>query len=103
MNNKHIEEVLDIEKQARNIHDTAVREAQQLPILAEQDAQGIIEKAKVEAQEEARKLVERAQVEEETVRILNASEIKNKQMDGAANKNFDRAVNYILNQVTGLK
>jgi 1,6-anhydro-N-acetylmuramate kinase len=35
----------------------ALREAQQLPILAEQDAQAIVQKALSEAQEEARKLV----------------------------------------------
>ncbi len=33
MNEKHVQQVLEIEKQAQEIHDAAVREAQQLPIL----------------------------------------------------------------------
>jgi vacuolar-type H+-ATPase subunit H len=103
MNEKHIEQVLELERQAQEIHDAAVREAQQLPILAEQDAQAIIGKTVAEAREEARRLVEKAQAEEETARILRESESKNQQMDQAAKKNFELAVNYILNQVIGAK
>ena len=46
MNEKHIQQVLEIEKQAQEIQEAAVREAQQLPILAEQEAQALVEKAK---------------------------------------------------------
>jgi hypothetical protein len=34
MNEKHVQQVMEIEKQAQEIHDIALREAQQLPILA---------------------------------------------------------------------
>ena len=103
MNEKHIQQVLEIEKQAQEIHEAAVREAQQLPIQAEQEAQAMIEKFRVDAQDEAQKLVTHAQADEETSRILADTEEKNKQMDAAAKKNFDRAVNYILDRVVSGK
>jgi hypothetical protein len=45
MNNKYIQQVLEIEKKSQEIHEKAKREAQQLPILAEQEAQALIAKA----------------------------------------------------------
>ena len=101
MNEKHVEQVLEIEKQAQEIHDVAVREAQQLPILAEQDAQAIVQKALSEAQEEARKLVSEAQAEEEVSRILTKADEKNRQVEALVMNNFDKAVTYILNRVIG--
>jgi len=103
MNEKQIQQVLEIEKQAQEIHEAAVREAQQLPVQAEQEAQALIEKARVEAQAEAQKLVTQAQADDETGRILADAEETNKQMEAAAKKNFDRAVNYILERVVGGK
>ena len=35
MNEKHVQQVLEIEKQAQEIHDVAVREAQRLTALGE--------------------------------------------------------------------
>ena len=101
MNEKHVQQVLEIEKQAQEIHDVAVREAQQLPILAEQDAQAILQKALTEAQEEARKLVSEAQSEEEVSHILTQADEKNRQVEALAMSNFDHAVTYILERVIG--
>jgi vacuolar-type H+-ATPase subunit H len=101
MNENRIQQVLEIEKQAQEIHEAAIREAQQLPILAEQESQAVIEKARVAAQQEARELIANAQATEETARILAAAEGKNNQVEALAMSNFDRAVNYILDRVTG--
>ena len=61
MNENRIQQVLEIEKQAQEIHEVALRDAQQLPILAEQESQVVMEKARAGAQEEARQLVANAQ------------------------------------------
>ena len=63
MNEKRIQQVLEIEKQAKTIHEAALHEAEQLPVLAEKEAQALIEKTRQDAQEEARRVVARAQAE----------------------------------------
>jgi len=101
MNENRIQQVLEIEKQAQEIHEIAIHDAQQLPILADQEAQGVIEKVRADAQEEARQIIASAQAKEETVRILLEAEKKNHQVEALAMSNFDRAVNYILDRVIG--
>lgn len=99
MNEERIRQVIEIEKQAQEIHDRAVQEAQQLPILAEQEAQAIIEGARAAAEEEARQILAKAQAGEESARILAQAEEKNRQTATLAKSNFDRAVNFVLNRV----
>lgn len=101
MNEKHIQQVLDIEKRAQEIHDAALKEAQQLPVMAEQEAQALIEKAKAEAQQKAREMISKVQADEESARILSEAEEKNRQFEALAMKNSDRAVNYVLERVIG--
>ncbi len=100
MNENRIRQVLDIEKKAQENYEAALNEAQKLPALAEQEAQEIVNKARTEAQEEARQIVARARAEGEVDRILAEAEEKNRQLEGRAMNNFDRAVNYILDRVT---
>ncbi len=45
MNERNIQQVLKIEEQAQEIHEAAMKEAQQLPLVTEQEAQALIEKA----------------------------------------------------------
>lgn len=101
MNEKHIRQVLEIERQAREIHEAAVREAQNQPLMAEQEAQALIAKARAEAQEEARRLLANAQSEEEVNKILAQAEESNREFEALAMTNFDRAVNYVLDRVIG--
>ena len=101
MDQKRIQQVLDIEKQAQEIHEAALKEAQQLPVTAEQEAQALIEKAKSEAQQQAREMVSGVKADEESARILSEVEEKYKQLEDQAMKNFDRAVNFVLERVVG--
>jgi hypothetical protein len=101
VNEKHIQQVLEIEKRAQEIHEAAMKEAQQLPVIAEQEAQALIEKAQAEAHQEARDMVSKVQADEEGGRILAEIEEKNKQLDATAMNNFDRAVAYVLERVIG--
>jgi vacuolar-type H+-ATPase subunit H len=101
MNEKHIQQVLEIEKQAQDIHETAVREAQQIPVQAEQEAQAMIEKARKDAHQEARQMVSKVQADDESARILAQAEEKNRQFETLAMSNFDRAVAYVVERVLG--
>ncbi len=101
MNENRIRQVLDIEKRAQENYDAALKEAQQLPAQAEQEAQDIVNKARSQAQEEARQIVTRAKAEGDVDRILAEAEEQNRQLEARALSNFDRAVNYILDRVVG--
>jgi vacuolar-type H+-ATPase subunit H len=100
-NRNRIQQVLEIEKQAQAVHDAAVREAEQFPIRAEQDAKALIEKAKAAAEEEARQLIAKAQSEEESARILAQGQEEVRRMEVVAMSNSDRALHYVLDRVAG--
>jgi vacuolar-type H+-ATPase subunit H len=101
MNEKHIQQVLEIEKQAQDIQNSATREAQQLPLLAEQEAQALIEKAQAEAQQKASEMLSDVKADEESARILAEVEEKNRHFEAIAMSNMDRAVAFVLERVIG--
>jgi V/A-type H+/Na+-transporting ATPase subunit G/H len=101
MNEKRIEQVLEIERQAQAILSAATHEAEQLPAHAEQEAQQLIDKARLEAQEEARQMLEKAQAEQETAGILSKADDKNRDIEKLAMKNLDSAVAFVLERVIG--
>ena len=101
MNEKRIEQVLEIEKQAQQILDGAKRDADQLPARAEQEAREMVERARTQAQEEARQMLEKAQSQEETAGIVSKAEEKNRDIEKRATQNLDKAVAYVLDCVIG--
>jgi len=101
MDEKRIQEVLQIEKQAQAIYEAALREAEQLPVLASQESQSLIEKTRVEAEAEAHRLVANAEAKEECARILADAEEKSNRMKGLAMSHMERAVGYVLDRVAG--
>lgn len=101
MDEKLIEQVLQIEKQAQEIHEAAKRDAEQLPLQAEKDAQVILDKARAEAQEEARRIVASAQAKDESARILAEAEERVRATKGLSMSHFERAVGYVLDRVAG--
>ena len=101
MNDKYIQQVLEIEKQAQELLEKAQREAQDLPRAAEQEAQALIDRAKAEAQEEARRIIGGAQSGDQANEVLADVERNNKSIEEKANANFDKAVAYVLERVIG--
>ncbi|HVN16719.1 MAG TPA: hypothetical protein VMT73_13325 [Anaerolineales bacterium] len=101
MNEKRIQQVLEIERQAQELYDKAVQNAQQLPVQAEQESQAILDKARVEAEAEAQQLIAKAEASQETTKILTEAENKNREMEALVMTHFDRAVNYIFDRVIG--
>jgi len=101
MDEKRIQEVLQIEKQAQAIYEAALREAEQLPVLASQESQSLIEKTRIEAEAEAHRLVANAEAKEECARILADAEEKSNRMKGLAMSHMERAIGYVLDRVAG--
>ena len=101
MNEKNIQQVLEIEKHAQEIQEKAKREAQEIPVKAEQEAQALIAKAKLDAQEEARKLVSDAQSADASGGAAAEIASKNSEFEALAKKNFDKAVAFVLERVIG--
>jgi hypothetical protein len=101
LDEKLIQRVLDIEKQAQSIHETALAEALALPVQAEKEAEALIARTRSEAEEEARNLVANAQAKEECAQILSDAEEKIRGAELLSKANFDRAVSYVLARVIG--
>jgi vacuolar-type H+-ATPase subunit H len=101
MNEKHIQQVLEIEKQAQEIQEKAKREAQEIPAKAEQEAQALIAKAKADAQEEARRLIASAQSGGTSTQTIMDDASGNSEFEASAKKNFDKAVALVLERVIG--
>ncbi|NUQ85781.1 MAG: hypothetical protein HUU11_13795 [Anaerolineales bacterium] len=101
MNEKHIQQVLEIEKQAQEIQEKAKREAQEIPAKAEQEAQALIAKAKADAQEEARRLIASAQSDDASTQVAAGNTSRDGEFEASARKNFDKAVAFVLERVIG--
>ena len=101
MDEKLIQRVLEIEKQAQEIHEHALAEALNLPVKAESEAQAIIDKARSEAEEEARKMIAAAGCRDDCDQILAEAEEKIQQAEQLGKLNFERAVRYTLARVLG--
>jgi vacuolar-type H+-ATPase subunit H len=101
MNEKRIEQVLEIERQAQGILDAATQEADQLPARAEQEARELIDRSRSQAQEEARQMVEKARAQDETAAILSQADEKNRESEKLASSNLDKAVAFVLERVIG--
>ena len=101
MNEKHIQQVLEIEKQAQEIQEKAKHDAQAIPAKAEQEAQAIVTKARADAQEEARKMVERAQSSDASTQSASEEASGNSEFEAAAKKNLDKAVAFVVERVIG--
>ncbi len=101
MNEKHIQQVLEIEKQAQEIQEKAKREAQEIPVKAEQEAQALIAKAKADAHEEARKMIASAQSNDASGQLVADEASRNSEFEASAKQNFDKAVAFVLERVIG--
>jgi hypothetical protein len=98
---ERIQQVLEIEKKAHAITEDAAREAELLPIQAEQEAIAMLERSRAEAQEQARRMIAKANTEKDTLRILDQAKESARRTDALAMSNFDRAVAYVISRVVG--
>jgi vacuolar-type H+-ATPase subunit H len=101
MSDQRIQEVLAIEEQAKAVRDAAVKEADEMPRLAQRDAQAILDKTRAEAEAEAKSIVDKARSEETQNKVMSEFEANAKRTEELAMSNFDRAVSYVLCSVVG--
>ncbi|MBA3073575.1 MAG: hypothetical protein FP831_08260 [Anaerolineae bacterium] len=101
MNEKRIQEVVKIEKQADEIFSKAVSEAERIPLLAEQETKSLIENGRSQAEKEAKVLIESSQTIDETNRILSDAESKIEHNATLAKRNIERATTYVISRVVG--
>lgn len=101
MNERRVEQVMQIEEQAQRVLDKAKEDAARLPLQAEREAQAILEKTRAEARTEAEKLIQAAGAEAETQQIISQAEKKVRESDEAARPNIDRAVQFVVDKVLG--
>ncbi len=103
MNEDRIKQIMAFEKKAMDIYETAVKQAEQLPNLAEQDVQAMIVKARQEAEEEARQMLEQSTAEQECARLLDQLAESLRRTEQLARMNRERALDYALHRVIGLE
>ena len=101
MNEKRIQEVIDIETEAEAILLSAQTEADRLPVQAEAEAQELLKKARAGAERDARQMLEKVQAEDQAAAIMSATEDKIRESELLAAKHLDQAVAYVLDQVMG--
>jgi len=101
MNEKRIQEVIEIEKQAQQLLTTASRAAEDLPVKAEAEARELIEQARASAKEQAATLLQQASAEDEAAEIIAKAQAKMGEDDRRAEGNMEKAVHYVLQQVIG--
>lgn len=100
MSEKHIQQVLEIEKQAQEIQEKAKREAHEIPVKAEREAQDLIAKARSEAQEEARRMIAAIRAGESSDPAVETASADS-DIEAKAKSNFNRAVAFVMERVVG--
>jgi vacuolar-type H+-ATPase subunit H len=101
LNEKRIQEVIAIEKQADEVYAKAVKKAEQVPLQAEKEAKEIIEKTRGDAEKEAQDLIANAHPKEECEHILEDAEKQIHHNETLAKRHLDRAVTYVISRVLG--
>jgi vacuolar-type H+-ATPase subunit H len=101
LNEKRIQQVLEIEKQANAIREAMIHEASQLPGQAEKEAQALIDKSRADAEREARDLIAKAQSETDSNTILSEVREKISRTESLAQGNINQAVAYVISRVIG--
>jgi len=101
MNEKRIQEVIDIEKQAEAILLAARTEADRLPLQAEADAQEILTEARAAAERDARQMVEQARADDQTGTIMAAADNRIRESELLAANHLEEAIRFVLDRVIG--
>ncbi len=101
MNEKRIQEVIEIEKKADEIFNKAVAEAERMPQQAEQEVKTLIESSRLQAEKEAQTLLANAQTKDESDKILSQAQETTQKNATLAKHNFERSTTYVISRVVG--
>lgn len=103
MNESRVQQILAYEKKASEIYEAALKEADQLPKMAEQDAQAMIEKARQQAEAEARALLAESSSDESASQISEQMQDQLVRTEKLARMHHERAVDYTLARMIGME
>ena len=101
MNEKRIQEVIEIERRAQEILLAATRGAEHLPIQATIEAQTLLDQARATAREDARKILEQSKADDEVAALMSKAQERLRETEQLATKNLERAVAYVMARVLG--
>jgi vacuolar-type H+-ATPase subunit H len=101
MNEKRIQQVMEIERRAQDMLEAARKDAEHLPAQAEAEAQQIVAEARKAAEEEARRILGQAGAGEQVALIVSSTEERIARLESLAAKNLEQAVQYVLDRVIG--
>ena len=103
MSHEAITRILNVEQSATRMHDDAVQKAAELVAEAEKTASAFKRQSLTHAQEQAAKTLEagKERAEVERARIIAQAGADAQRLDTLATKNFQRAVDFVLNQIIG--
>ena len=103
MEQERVAQVLDIERQALQVHRDAEQRAEKILDKARDDAAQLHKQTLAAAHEEADQMLEQAREDAKAKRqrILAQAEQKAKEFEASAEPNHDRAVNFVVDQVAG--
>jgi ATP synthase H subunit len=101
MGQEIIAQVLDIERQAVQVHEEAERRAQRIVQKAREDAVQLRQQTLAEARQQADEIVakgrEEAQAQRE--RVISEAEQEAQQLESSAERNIDQAVSFVVREV----
>ena len=99
MNKRKVQQILQIEASAQDIHNTAQQEAKKLVLDAQTEVDKLHEQMHLDVKHETEKILDQAMATERRARILNQSKTDGEKKEILAEKNFDKAVQFVLEQI----
>lgn len=100
MNKAKVQQILQLETKAQEIKTNALTRAKQIVMEAKADAEKQKEESALAAEQEIRKIHEKAISEANVVFIQERSEREESDKEKLAKKNFGKAVDFVLAQLT---
>lgn len=103
MNEKHVQELVEIERQAQALLDSARRDAERLPVQAEREAHELLERARSDARAQAQEMIDDARGGEEGASVLLKAQDEMQRDEKTAAGNLDQAVEYVMARLLGVE
>ena len=99
MNKQKVQQILQIEASAQEIHNSAQQEAKKIVFDAQTEVDDLREQMHLDVKHETEKILDQALATERRSRILNQSRRDGEKKEDQAKKNFDNAVSFVLDQI----
>ncbi|HET59406.1 MAG TPA: hypothetical protein ENN32_03465 [Chloroflexi bacterium] len=100
MNNAKVQQILQLEERAQQIRNIAQERAKKIVLDAKAEAQKKWEESSLAAEQEACSIRKKAACESDATIIQQQSKQKITQKEALAKKNFNKAVEFVLAQLT---